>query len=70
VQADAVRGDGQGQGGRDLAGDGSASVRVGQPRKQHGELVAAQPGHGVTAAHAAPQPGRGLAQQRIARVVA
>ena len=69
VQADAVRGDGQGQGGRDLAGDGSAIVGIAQPRKQHGELVAAQPGHRVAAAHAAPQPGRGLAQQRIARIV-
>jgi hypothetical protein len=61
MQADAVRGDGQGQGGRDLVGDGSAGIGVGQPRQQHGELVATQPGHRVAAAHAAPQAGRGLA---------
>ena len=51
-------------------GELGGHAAVGQPAQQHGELVAAEPGERVAAAHDALQAGGDLLEQAVARVVA
>ena len=51
------------------AGELGGHPAVGQPAQQHGELVAAEPGERVAAAHDALQARGDLLQQAVARVV-
>ncbi len=61
----AVDSDRGGQGARNPRHGHVRVARGGQPLKQHGELVAAEPRHGVAAARGAPEPLGHHAQQPV-----
>src|SRR5215218_4151765 len=66
LQLELLDGQGPSQGPPDQLADGDGGVPVGQDRDEHGELVAAEPGHDVAVRQPGPEPDTDLPEDEVA----